>query len=226
MIAHRRSAVALAFALLLAPLGAHAAAPTPAPAPSASEGAFLATIMRDLPRLYPTPAAANAAGYVRYTNEDNTGAISYVDTAYWVSPNADHPAQLWYDVHGRLIGADYSTLQSLAPNGPSLFGIDPKRFVTIGAHVHYVTCAQMHCTYGKAVGYKRYATVGDAAHPTADGLVKLGVVSDPASVRAVFLYPAIYDVAIWVVPNPLGQFADMNPAVTPSPMAGKGEDSM
>jgi hypothetical protein len=26
------------------------------------------------------------------------------------------------------------------------------------------------------------------------------------------------------VPNPLGQFADKNPSVVPSPRAGKGED--
>jgi hypothetical protein len=43
-------------------------------------------------------------------------------------------------------------------------------------------------------------------------------------VSTVFLYPAIYDVAVWVVPNPLGQFAEKNPAVIPSPRAGKGED--
>ncbi|MGD0050332.1 MAG: hypothetical protein ABSD03_00725 [Vulcanimicrobiaceae bacterium] len=224
----RRSSVLLALALVLAPLGARGAAPTPAPSPSDAEATFLVTIMRDLPRLYPTPAAAVAAGYVRYTNEDTTGAISYVNVADWDSPDVDHPAQLWYDVRGGLLGADYSVRQADAPNGPALFGIDPKRFFTIRAHVHYVTCnhATMHCTYGKAVGATRYATVGDPAHPTPEGLVKLGVVPDAASVTTVFLYQAIYDVTVWIVPNPLGQFADTNPAVTPSPNAGKGEDSM
>jgi hypothetical protein len=225
----RRSSILLALAFLFAPLGARGAPATPAPIPSTAEQAFLATVMRDLPRLYPTPAAAQAAGYVRYTNEDTTGAISYVNVADWDSPDVDHPAQLWYDVRGGLLGADYSVRQADAPNGPpALFGLDPKRFFTIRAHVHYVTCnhATMHCTYGKAVGATRYATVGDPAHPTPDGLVKLGVVTDPGSVATVFLYQAIYDVSVWVVPNPLGQFAETNPAVTPSPNAGKGEDSM
>jgi hypothetical protein len=49
-------------------------------------------------------------------------------------------------------------------------------------------------------------------------------VKDAAAVSTVFLYPAIYDVAIWIVPNPLGQFADKNPNVIPSERAGKGED--
>lgn len=204
--------------------------PTPAPPPTAAEGTFLTTIMRDLPARYPTPEAANKAGYVRFSNEDETGAISYVNIRAWNSTDPDVPAQLWYDVHGRLIGADYSVRQAEAPNGPALFGIDPKRFQKFGAHIHYVTCSTMHgmgmssCVYGKAVGAKKYATVGDVEHPTAQGLVALGVVKDPADVATVFLYPAIYDVSVWVVRNPLGQFADHNPNVIPSPHAGKGDD--
>jgi hypothetical protein len=206
---------------------------TPAPPPTTAEATFLATIMRDLPARYPTPQAANKAGYVRFSNEDETGAISYANTKAWNSTDPDVPAQLWYDVNDRLIGADYSVRQADAPAGPALFGIDPKRFGKVGAHIHYVTCMVMHgetttmspgCIYGKAVGAKKYATVGDVEHPTAQGLVQLGVVKDAAAVKTVFLYPAIYDVSIWVVRNPLGQFAEHNPNVIPSPNAGKGDD--
>jgi hypothetical protein len=228
----------LTLALALLPCGARAAdspapAPTAAPSPSAAESAFLARIMRELPRRYPNPAAATKAGYVRYSNEDTTGAISYVNVSAWNTTDPGVPAQLWYDVNGRLIGADYSVRRdpdaSPAPKAarPSLFGIDPQRVSTIGAHIHYVTCdAMKKCAYGKAVGAKKYAAIGDVEHPTADGLVKLGAVKDAATVSTVFLYPAIYDVSVWVVPNPLGQFADTNPAVTPSPRAGKGEGDM
>jgi hypothetical protein len=217
--------------LRAADMAAPTPAPTAAPAPSAAEAAFLARIMRDLPARYPTPQRAIAAGYVRFSNEDDTGAISYVNTTAWNTTDPDVPAQLWYDVKGRLIGADYSVRIADAPSGPALFGIAPSRFGKAGAHIHYVTCAahamgsMTTCVYGKAVGAKRYATVGDIEHPTAEGLVKLGVVTDPAGVATVFLYPAIYDVSIWVVPNPLGQFAEHNPAVVPSPHAGMG-DSM
>jgi hypothetical protein len=233
----RRSIFMLACVVALAPFSARAAdgpspapAPTAAPSPSAAEAAFLKTIMTDLPKRYPTPDAATKAGYVRYTREDETGAISYVNTKAWNTTDPGVPAQLWYDVKGRLVGADFSARRdadaSPAPAAPSLFGIDPKRFYKVGAHVHYVTCdkASGTCAYGKAVGAKKYATVGDVEHPTADGLVKAGAVKDAASVSAVFLYPAIYNVSVWVVPNPLGQFAEKNPAVTPSPKAGKGED--
>jgi hypothetical protein len=235
----RRSILMFACALALAPFAAGAqmssptaapAAPTAAPSPTASETVFLKKIMSDLPKRYPNPAAATKAGYVRYSNEDETGAISYANTSAWDTKDPDVPAQLWYDVKGRLIGADFTARRnpdaSPAPSAPSLFGIDPKRFGKIGAHVHFVTCdkASGKCVYGKAVGAKKYAAVGDVEHPTADGLVKAGAVKDAASVSAVFLYPAIYIASVWVVPNPLGQFAEKNPAVTPSPRAGKGED--
>jgi hypothetical protein len=238
MMMRRRSSLLLALALLTAPLGAHAAAmpsaapaPTAAPSPSAAEAALLTTIMRELPKRYPTPAAATKAGYARFTNEDATGAISYANSgASWTATDPLVPSQLWYDVKGRLIGADYSVLQSAVAPGakPSVLGIDPERFGKIGAHVHYVTCdkSTAKCTYGKAVGAKKYADAngGDYSRPTAAGLVKTGAVTDPAGVKTVFLFPAIYDATVWVVPNPLGQFADKNPAVTPSPGAGKGED--
>lgn len=234
----RRSLVLLAAFLLMAPSALRAAdlppaapAPTAAPSPSAAEAAFLATIMRELPKRYPNPAAATKAGYVRFTNEDATGAISYANPGRsWTATDPLVPSQLWYDVAGRLIGADYSVLQSaLAPDAkPSVLGIDPQRFGKIGAHVHYVTCdkATATCVYGKAVGAKKYADAngGDASRPTPAGLVKAGAVKDPASVSAVFLFPALWDATVWVVPNPLGQFADKNPAVKPSPKAGKGEE--
>jgi hypothetical protein len=234
----RRSFVLLAVALFIAPSASRAAdvpaaapAATAAPSPSAPEAAFLATIMRELPKRYPNPAAATKAGYVRFTNEDQTGAISYANSGRsWTATDPLVPSQLWYDVAGRLIGADYSVLQSaVAPDAkPSVLGLDPRRFGKIGAHVHYVTCdkATAKCVYGKAVGAKKYADAngGDATHPTAAGLAKAGAVKDPASVSAVFLFPALWDATVWVVPNPLGQFADKNPAVTPSPNAGKGDD--
>jgi hypothetical protein len=243
----RRSSLVLACALALAPFAARAAdspmpspataktaapAPTAAPSPSAAEAAFLAKIMRDLPQRYPTTQAAIKAGYVRYSNEDETGAISYANPARFNTTNPDEPAQLWYDVKGRLVGADFSSRRdpsaTPAPRAarPSIFGIAPARFGTVGAHVHYVTCDRTthKCVYGKAVGATKYAAVGDVEHPTADGLVKAGAVKDAADVSAVFLYPAIYNVSVWVVPNPLGQFAENNPNVVPSAHAGKGED--
>ncbi len=219
-------AFALGFASVPSAVPA-ADAPTPAPAPNAAESAFLAKIMTDLPKRFPTTQAAQAARYVRFSNEDNTGAISYVNTMYWDTTDPDHPAQLWYDVNGRLIGCDVSVPQAESSTGPpNRFGIAPERWQKIGAHVHYVLRTPTGMAYGKAIAAKRYAEAnnGSFANPTAAGLVAAHAVTDPNAVSFVFLYPAIYDVSVWVVPNPLGQFADVNPNVKPSPTAGKGED--
>ncbi|HEV3088075.1 MAG TPA: hypothetical protein VGX96_12705 [Candidatus Elarobacter sp.] len=244
MMMRRRSSVLLACTFVLAPLAGGAQstppaampmssptarpAPTAAPSPSAAEAAFIKRVMTNLPKRYPTPQSATAAGWIRYTREDRTGAISYVNTQYWDTTDPDHPAQLWYDVNGRLLGADFSVPQAESVTGPpSRFGIDPSRWFKIPAHVHYVQRnANGTISYGKAIRTDRYAAAnnGDYSHPTAAGLVAAKAVTDAASVPFVFLYPAIYDVTVWVVPNPLGQFADANPAVTPSPRAGKGED--
>ncbi|MBV8748395.1 MAG: hypothetical protein JO103_01645 [Candidatus Eremiobacteraeota bacterium] len=245
----RRSLLLLGCLLVLAPFGAPVAnaqtptpmampmpasspttrpAPTAAPSPSADEAAFIKRVMTNLPQRYPTPATATAAGWNRYTREDRTGAISYVNTKYWDTTDPDHPSQLWYDVNGRLLGADFSVPQAESSTGPpARFGISPTRWFKLRAHVHYVLHnANGSYSYGKATSVDKYAAAnnGDYSHPTAEGLVAAKVVTDPSTVSFVFLFPAIYDVTVWVVPNPLGQFADSNPAVTPSPNAGRGED--
>ncbi|MGH7708079.1 MAG: hypothetical protein ACREM6_09180, partial [Vulcanimicrobiaceae bacterium] len=154
-------------------------------------------------------------------NEDETGAISYANPHYWNSTGPSQPSQLWYDVRGHLLGADYSVLKNDSPNAPSRFGIARSRFHEVGAHIHYVVKnADGSFSYSKAVGVKRYAATGlDAQHPTAAGLVRLGVVSSPAQVATVFLLPATWDVSVWVLPNPAGAFADANPLIKPSKSA-------
>ena len=207
-------------AVLLFPGYGLAAEPAPAPTPatlSVGEQRFVSAISAALTKRYPNPAAAEKAGYVRYTNEDDTGAISYADK-HWDSMSQDAPSQLWYDVNGRLLGADYSVLVAEHPAPPALFGIDRSRFIEEDAHIHFVVKnADGTLSFSRAVGAKKYAAAGeDPQHPTAAGLVKAGAVASPDQVATVFLFPHIWDVTVWVVPNPDGAFADKNPTVKPS----------
>ena len=195
---------------------AASAADTPATAPlTPTESAFVAHVTADLQKHFPTPARAEAGGYVRYTNEDDTGAISYANQ-HWYSTSPSDPSQLWYDVHGRLLGADYSVAYTAEP--PSLFGITAARFHRFGAHVHYVLKGDDGYHYDLAIGAKKYAdaTGLDPLHPTAAGLVKAGRAKAESDVATVFLFPSIWDVSVWLVPNPAGPFADANPNVKPS----------
>jgi hypothetical protein len=202
-------------------------APTPAPPASAAETQFVSSVTSDLQSRFGTTAQASAAGYFQYTLEDQTGAISWVNTKNWQSDQT-HPSQLWYDVKGRLIGADFSVLQSGSPSRPNLWGIAPSRWIDFSpAHVHFGIKTPSGVQFG-GVGSKTMAKVGgNLANPTAADIVAISKLSrwkvlgipKPAStadVAFVFPFPAIWDLQVWLVPNPLGAFAEHNPNVIPS----------
>jgi hypothetical protein len=184
-----------------------------APGGAQAESTFVQKVSADLNARFPTPEAARKAGYVRYTEEDDSGAISYANR-HWTSTDPAHPSQLWYDVSGRLLGADYSVLQADSPSAPHLFGIQAQHFQKFGAHVHY----GLFGPNGTVVyGAVRMAKLGDnATNPLPQDLVAAGVAKKLSDVRFVFLFPAIWDASVWVIPNSNGAFADKNPAVKPS----------
>lgn len=196
------------------------AAPTPGPTPNAGEAKFVAQVRADLAKRYATVAAAERAGYLRFGNEDKTGSISYA-LRQWTSVDAAHPTQLWYDAKGRLLGADYSVLQADSPQQPTLWGVQPARWDKFGMHIHYgLAGANGAVTYGAMRAAKYTDAGGDAQHPTPDGLVKAGIAKSADQVKFVFLFPAIWDLQVWVLPNPSGAFAEYNPSVKPSANAG------
>jgi len=206
-------AAALAFPSLATRTTLALAAETLSGRPSDTEAAFVSKIAADLSSRFPTPAAARKAGYLRYTDEDDTGAISYADRQ-WTSKDEEHPSQLWFDAKNRLIGADYSVPMD-GPKPPQLFGIRPERWQKFGAHVHYGIAGPSGTTYG-GIGAKTLAkTGGSVTHPTAEALVAAGIAKRARDVRFVFEFPAIWDVPVWIVPNPNGAFADKNPDVKP-----------
>lgn len=210
------SALALTTAIALAAMPAPKPSPTLNPVPAASEAAFIVHIQETLYGKYPTPAAAEAAGYFRFTNEDNTGAISYANL-HWTSTDWNHPSQLWYDVHGHLLGADFSE-PYVAKKPPHLWGVLPGRWQYFEEHVHYVLVGA-HGTTGFEHGMSAAAFVkagGSLAHPQASTLVKMKRVKSAAQVAHIFTFPAVWDLIVWVKPNPSGAFADKNPLVRPS----------
>jgi hypothetical protein len=210
----RRIALFALAAFLASPIAARAA--DPVPMPNAAETAFITGVQADLNRRFPTTAAAERAGYVRYTNEDNTGAISYANNK-WVSASPRDPSQLWYDVNGRLLGADYSVLQANNPTPPSFFGVDASRFSKTPTHVHYVIKnPDGTLVYSKAVRTSKWLDSGNTLTKIdAAGLVKTGAVTSADQVATIFLVPDIWDFTVWVLPNPAGAFADANPNVIP-----------
>jgi hypothetical protein len=183
---------------------------------SASETAFVQSIQADLNQRFPTAQDAVKAGYIRYTGVDETGAISYANLQ-WTSQDIRHPSQLWYDRSGHLLGADFSAPYSGGAR-PQLFGVNPGRWYEFDAHVHYVLRdpATGTMTYDKWIMAPAFkAAGGDPAHPTAQDIVRMGKAKSASDVATVFYFPAVWDLIVWVKPNPNGAFAEKNPTVTP-----------
>jgi hypothetical protein len=184
---------------------------------SASENAFINAIAADLSARYPTVSDAEKAGYVRYTTEDDSGAISYANLQ-WQSKDIRHPSQLWYDKNGLLLGADYSILLSANASRPQLWGINPGRWVEFDGHIHWVTRdpGTGKLTYDNYAWDKAFTTAGgNVQHPSAATLVAMKKVTNSNQVVTIFHFPSIWDLIVWVKPNPSGAFADKNPTVTP-----------
>lgn len=216
-----------------------AATPAPmSPMPTAAEQPFIAKIQKDIPARFATIAAAQKAGFFQYTGEDKTGAISYVNLKVWNSTDLDMPNQLWYDANGRLLGVDYTVLESQSPKAPTtLFGfaIDPARWQHRNPHMHYgFTAADGSLKLGAMQVQKFVDAGGTPSENVPDipanraALVKAGIpgLTDPSQVKFVFLHPAMWDLIPWVLPNPDGAWADANPTVKPSQQPPKPPGAM
>lgn len=193
-----------------------ATASSPGPYPVGAEVAFVDGLQKDLMQRFPTVADALKAGYFRYTSEDTSGSISYANLR-WQSADPQHPSQLWYDVFGNLLGADFSVLVSESKTAPALWGIQPGRWSLGRAHIDYVGEQDGSETYGLVSSTKFVAAGGNMANPDAATLVRLGVVSTAGDVKRIFPFPALWNLDVWVKPNPFGAFAYMNPLVTHRP---------
>ncbi len=209
-------AACLAFAAALPLASTAAATKAPSDTPTAAEQPFVARATSELQKLYGTTAQAKKAGYFRYTNEDKTGAISWVNLKYWHSDET-HPSQLWYDVKGRLIGVDYAMPWTDAKHPPNMWGIIPARWFEFEAHVHYaVEQEDGSLKYGGMYSATLKKAGGDPDNPTAADIVKAKKAPSADDVSYVFPFRHVWDLEFWLVPNPSGVFAEKNPNVHPS----------
>ncbi len=197
------AAGALTVAAILAVLPSPAYAdeqPTCSGPLSASETAFVQSVERDLTARFPHASDALAAGYVRYTAPDDTGAISYANR-HWAS-DPTHPSQLFYDVDGNLMGGDFSVPR---PNGeprPQLWGVDPCRWFEFNGHVHYVINDRGKMIYDQWVWNADWVAAGGSlSDPSPDTVVKIGRVPSADYISTIFELPTIWDLIVWVRPH-------------------------
>ncbi len=211
-----RVGLAIAFAASAIFIARAATDPTYTGPENADERHFVSSIQSDLNSRFSSTDDAEKAGYVRYTNEDETGAISYANR-HWNSMSFHDPSQLWYDKNGHLLGADYSVLHSNCKTPPHLWGVNPGRWSQLDGHIHWVARdAQGSLKYEQWMPDASFtAAGGNASHPSSQTLVAMRKVTSANDVVTIFHFPPVWDLTVWVKPNANGAFADKNPSVTP-----------
>jgi len=199
----KRISLACAGAVLV--LGSFACA-TPTDNPSNAESSFVTSVQTDLLRRFPTTTDAEQAGYFRYSNQDATGSIGYANPQYWNSIDARHPSQLWYDVNGELLGADFTVPIARHRSAPHLWGVNPARWAEFKhARIHYILKNADGTIYDATEREFDAAGADIADHVTASALARL------RNSTVFFEYPAVWDLHVWVKSNPHGAFATANP---------------
>lgn len=173
---------------------------------SASETTFVQNVTRDLNARFPHASDAIAAGYVRYTAPDDTGAISYANRQWKADPT--HPSQLWYDTSGNLMGADFSVPRPNSEPRPQLWGIDPCRWFEFNGHVHYVVTVPdtKQMLYDQWIWNDDFVKAGGSlSNPSANTVVNVGKVPSANYVSTIFEMPTQWDLIVWTQPHAAGQ---------------------
>lgn len=122
-----------------------------------------------------------------------------------------HPNFLWYDHHGKLVGLDYEVPVAAyaQPPGRDQFPVGRARWSTVSEHVHfaYEKSGRLVLVEGDTQANLR------AGRITAATLVRDNLLP-PGSKLVWFSYhPTCWDLGFWLIPNPLGAFADYAPDV-------------
>jgi hypothetical protein len=199
-------AAVLIAASMEAPPGGPPAMPTRAELPFVHQASAV------LQRRFHTVDDALRNGYFRYTDEDQSGAISFVNLQW--SSTIDHPCQVWFDKRGHFIGVDYC--RPFTSARPHQWSLDPRRWAEFPPHVHFAVQRNGKLLYGAILAPQFSKAGGDPNKPAKATLVRMGLVKDESQVVFVFPFRHVWDLAMWAIPNADGAFAENNPSVIPS----------
>lgn len=185
---------------MCAPLRAHAAA--------LSDGydSDLAQAVRAATEKYRLVLWAQLDGYVQTTDYIPSFGTMYTNHQRFDPKNLAMPTMLVYDVAGRLAACGYQFRPGAgvmpALNTPAVSG-----WYDIPRHVHY------NVVVGGKTYYAQQPWPSDA-EPTADVLVKMGLMPPDGKLLFAFVHPPARAIIIWAwAPNPNGLFGADNPAL-------------
>lgn len=198
----------LAISVILASVAGPALA-DPADHATPAEKAYIEHVAKVLLARYPSPAAAEKAGYRKTTGFDSSGTAIYFDFTFSRISRL-HPNFLWYDRQGHLVGLDYEFPQTHGSRPPAGYPVGRQRWTTIHPHVH-VAYRQGHGPIQLGAGPAR----ANLRTPpiTASALRADGLLPEGASLVWAYYHPRCWDLGFWLIPDSKGAFADLNPAV-------------
>ncbi|MDQ6779563.1 MAG: hypothetical protein M3Z37_00180 [Candidatus Eremiobacteraeota bacterium] len=187
-------------------------AATPPPRPSAAESAFVGSVTRALQAKFGDVQAAENAGYYRTTRLEPDGTIIYFNNQW--RPTRLAPNFLWYDKHGKLAGLDYQypVAGHPQPPGASAYPVAASRWTTIDPHIHYGYQLPDGIIVRK--GYRMLPSVHGNVLTEAE-LRQAKLLPPNAKLLWTYVHPKSWDLGFWLVPNPNGAFAEMNPNIKP-----------
>jgi hypothetical protein len=184
------------------------------PKPNAAEASYIATVTKALQAKYPTAHTAVAGGYYQMTRLGRDGTSIWFNDKWDNDVSKFEPNFLWYDKNGKLVGLDYQYLTSSHPKPPGkdIYPVMGSRWTTIPAHMHFA--------YKLPDGTikRRGAELVPKLHsemPTAAELRAAKLLPAKATLLWAHVHPKSWDLGFWLVPNPNGVFADLNPLVKP-----------
>jgi len=185
-------------------------------AASASEAAFVRDVQSDLEARFPTAARCGQGGVRPLHERRRYRSDQLRELAVAVRRSAPPEPTLVRQERQTARRGFFATQDGV--RAASSLGINPGRWSEFDGHVHWVgkDPATGALTYDHWVMQPAWVAAGGSVqNPSAATLVKLGKVSSPADVATIFFFPTLWDLIVWVKPNPNGAFADKNPTVTP-----------
>jgi hypothetical protein len=207
----------LVFALVSAMVLNLSAATDPAHAaalsakPNAAEATFIAHSTATFMAQYATADMAVRRGFYQMTPLEKDGTSIYFNDTY-KDVDALHPNFLWYDRHGKLVGLDFEVAVSAWPKPPgaAMYPVQAARWTIIPPHLHFA----YKTPSGKVVMRGARIPKGITGGPITAGQLRAAKLL-PAGTTLVWahFHPKTWDLGFWLVPNPNGAFADLDPLV-------------
>ncbi len=177
--------------------------------PDPSEAAFVSNIARIMLRRYPTPATAVKAGFIQTTAVEGDRTVVYFNHHFDILDPL-HPNFLWYDRANKLAGLDYEYPLGGSAQPPSnkVYPVHRDRWTTVPEHVHLAyrdKNGRVWMAETRVRADIRGKIIAEAQ------LAADGFLPKSATLLWAYYHPTCWDLAFWLVPNPNGAFAALDP---------------